>query len=166
MLDQVNALFEVTPKYDLDVMAERQTLEGLTVRALDGISSLIRTEQPDAVLVQGDTTTSFAAALASFYQKIPVVHLEAGLRTGDTYNPFPEEINRRLTSQLAALHLAPTATSRSNLVREGTDPASVHVTGNTVIDALLDVNGGTHPFKTRTLRSQGPSRSPRDSAPP
>ncbi len=101
------------------------------------MQAVLHDEQPDAVVVQGDTTTVFAAALAAFYEQIPVVHLEAGLRTGDPYSPYPEEINRRLVTRLAALHLAPTATSKSNLLAENVDPASVVVTGNTVIDALL-----------------------------
>ncbi|MET0931987.1 MAG: UDP-N-acetylglucosamine 2-epimerase (non-hydrolyzing) [Aeromicrobium sp.] len=139
MLDQVNALFGVVPRHDLDIIQPRQQLHEITMRALSGLTDTIRDERPDAVVVQGDTTTSFVAALAAFYEMVPVVHLEAGLRTDDRYNPFPEEINRRLTSQLASIHLAPTPTSRANLLREGVDPSSVVVTGNTVIDALLQV---------------------------
>lgn len=139
MLDQVNDLFEITPTHDLDIIRPRQSLESITVRSLEGVADVLRVERPDAVLVQGDTTTCFAAALAAYYQKIPVVHLEAGLRTGDPYNPFPEEMNRRLTTQLAAVHLAPTPTSRDNLLADGVDRAGIYVTGNTVIDALLDV---------------------------
>jgi UDP-N-acetylglucosamine 2-epimerase (non-hydrolysing) len=138
MLDQVNDLFGIKVDHDLDIIEPRQTLEGITVRALSGLTPLIRDESPDAILVQGDTTTTFTAALAAFYERVPVIHLEAGLRTGDVSSPFPEEMNRRLTSQLAALHLAPTQTSRGNLLREGVDPSRVVVTGNTVIDALLD----------------------------
>lgn len=137
MLDQVLALFEITPDADLDIIRERQTLTGVTVRALEGMSPLIEERRPDAVVVQGDTTTTFCGALAAFYHQVPVVHVEAGLRTGNPYSPFPEEINRRLTTQLTSLHLAPTASSRDNLLREGTDPSTVVVTGNTVIDALL-----------------------------
>jgi len=139
MLDQVNELFGIVPTHDLDIIAIRQTLEGITVKALTGVSAVIAAEQPDAVLVQGDTTTCFAAALAAFYQQIPVVHLEAGLRTLQRYNPFPEEGNRLLTTQLASLHLAPTQTSYDNLLRSGVQPADVVITGNTVIDALLEV---------------------------
>lgn len=139
MLDQVNGLFGIEPSHDLDILMRGQTLEGITSKALTGVSEVIAQERPGAVLVQGDTTTCFAAALAAFYNKIPLVHLEAGLRTGDRYNPFPEEINRRLTSQLASLHLAPTPTSRSNLLADGIDPGDVVVTGNTVIDALYQV---------------------------
>lgn len=139
MLDQVNALFGIVPAHDLNIITERQQLEGITCRALSGVSEIIAQERPDAVLVQGDTTTCFAAALAAFYQKVPVIHLEAGLRTGDVYNPFPEEMNRTMVSRLASLHLAPTDTSRHNLVLEGLEPARICVTGNTVIDALLEI---------------------------
>lgn len=139
MLDQVNELFEIVPDYDLNIIRERQTLVGVSNLALDGLTQLLARSQPGAVLVQGDTTTAFIAALAAFYQKIPAFHLEAGLRTGDRYDPFPEEMNRRLAAQLCSLHLAPTNTSRHNLLREGIDPQSVVVTGNTVIDALLQV---------------------------
>ncbi|MBV9195373.1 MAG: UDP-N-acetylglucosamine 2-epimerase (non-hydrolyzing) [Solirubrobacterales bacterium] len=137
MLDQVNEVFGITPHYDLDIHEPGQTLTDITTRALTGVRRLLADQAPDAVVVQGDTTTVFAAALAAFYEKIPVFHLEAGLRTGDVYAPYPEEINRRLATRLAALHLAPTATSRANLLAENVDPSSVVVTGNTVIDALL-----------------------------
>ena len=139
MLDQVNALFRIVPKHDLNIIVERQQLPGITSRALEGVSTVVAEEQPDAVLVQGDTTTCFAAALAAFYQKVPVVHLEAGLRTGDPLNPFPEEMNRCMVSRIAALHLAPTETSRGNLLAEGIPDDRIRVTGNTVIDALLEV---------------------------
>lgn len=139
MLDQVNALFGIEPRYDLDILTQRQRLQDITSKALAGVSDVIAEEKPDAVLVQGDTTTCFAAALAAFYAKVPVVHLEAGLRTGDRYNPFPEEINRRLTSHLASLHLAPTPTSCANLLAEGIAREHIVVTGNTVIDALHQV---------------------------
>jgi len=139
MLDQVNALFEIVPDHDLDVIQPRQELHEITQRVLAGLIDLLRVERPDALVVQGDTTTSFVAALAAFYERVPVVHVEAGLRTDNRYDPFPEEINRRLTTQLASLHLAPTATSRANLLRDGVAEETVAVTGNTVIDALLDV---------------------------
>ena len=139
MLDQVNQLFGIEPVHDLDIITPRQTLTDVTVRALSGLSDVIRAEAPVAVVVQGDTTTSFVAALAAFYAQVSVVHVEAGLRTSDPYNPFPEEINRRLTSQLASLHLAPTRTSRANLVAENVKPSRIFVTGNTVIDALHSV---------------------------
>lgn len=139
MLDQVNGLFGIRPSHDLNIITERQRLEDVTSRVLDGISNVITAEAPDAVLVQGDTTTCFAGALAAFYRKVPLFHLEAGLRTGDRYNPFPEEANRRLTTQLAAVHLAPTSTSKANLLHDGVQEKDIVVTGNTVIDALLYV---------------------------
>lgn len=151
MLDQVNDLFGIRPAHDLDILLPRQTLEDITSRTLVGLRDLLEKESPDAVLVQGDTTTCFAAALGAFYHQIPVIHLEAGLRTNDRLNPFPEEVNRRLTTQLASLHLAPTATSRANLLREGVDPEAVVVTGNTVIDALLDVVGRGAPLSRPEL---------------
>lgn len=141
MLDQVNQLFGIEPDYDLNILTQSQTLEAITARVLAGVSSVIDAENPDALVVQGDTTTCFAAALAAFYRRVPLIHLEAGLRTGDRDNPYPEEINRKLTSQLAALHLAPTKTSKSNLLNEGVDARDVVITGNTVIDALLYVSG-------------------------
>ena len=136
MLDQVNALFGIRPAHDLDLMAPGATLAEITARTVLATSALLRETRPDVVVVQGDTTTVLATGLAAFYEHIPVVHLEAGLRTGDVRSPFPEEANRRLTAPLADLHLAPTATSRANLVRESIDPSRVPVTGNTVIDAL------------------------------
>lgn len=152
MLDQVNRLFGIVPTHDLDIIAPRQQLHEVTMRALGGLTDAIRAERPDAVVVQGDTTTSFVAALAAFYQQVPVVHVEAGLRTSDRYNPFPEEINRRLTSQLASLHLAPTPTSQANLLAEGIDPESIVVTGNSVIDALLDVVARDLPLDNPELK--------------
>jgi UDP-N-acetylglucosamine 2-epimerase (non-hydrolysing) len=137
MLDQVNDVFGITPEFDLDIFQAGQSLTDITTRALTGVQALLAEQRPDAVVVQGDTTTVLAAALAAFYQRIPVVHLEAGLRTDNPYSPYPEEINRRLATQLTTLHLAPTATSKANLLAENVDPASVVVTGNTVIDALL-----------------------------
>jgi UDP-N-acetylglucosamine 2-epimerase (non-hydrolysing) len=136
MLDQVNALFGIEPAHDLDLMTPGATLAEITSRTVLATSALLRETHPDVVVVQGDTTTVLGAGLAAFYERIPVVHLEAGLRTGDLASPFPEEANRRLTAPLAGLHLAPTATSRDNLLREGIDPRTVTVTGNTVIDAL------------------------------
>jgi UDP-N-acetylglucosamine 2-epimerase (non-hydrolysing) len=147
MLDQVNELFGIVPDVDLDVIADRQTLPELTGKVMAGVTQAVERYRPDAVLVQGDTTTSFVAGLAAFYQQVPVVHVEAGLRTGNRYDPFPEEVNRCLTTQLTSLHLAPTSTSRANLLREGVDPATVAVTGNTVIDALLDTVGRRLPLE-------------------
>ncbi len=153
---QVNDLFGIHPSHDLDIIAERQTLESVTVKALGGVSDVIAAERPDAVLVQGDTTTCFAAALAAFYQQVPVVHLEAGLRTHHRYNPFPEEINRLLTTQLASVHLAPTQTSHDNLVTNGIRPDDIVITGNTVIDALLDVVARDIPVdRSRAARHPG-----------
>lgn len=151
MLDQVNQIFEIVPDHDLDILVPGQTLVDVTNRALAGVNRLVRDVAPDAVLVQGDTTTAFAAALAAFYEQVPVVHLEAGLRTGNIYSPFPEEVNRRLTAPLTSLHLAPTATSRANLLREGIAPETITVTGNTVIDALQTTVGRQVPFSDPAL---------------
>ena len=136
MLDQVLSLFKLEPHYDLDIMEESQSLTRITVRALEGLEKVLQKEKPDLVLVQGDTTTTLAGSLSAFYHKIPVGHVEAGLRTGERYAPFPEEINRRLNSVIAQLHFAPTSLARENLLREGIDSESIFITGNTVIDAL------------------------------
>lgn len=136
MLDQVNQLFGIKPEHDLDIMVPGAALTDMAARALASTGELIRGENPDAVVVQGDTTSAMVAALAAFYLEVPVVHLEAGLRTGDMSAPFPEEGNRRLVAPLTALHLAPTASAKENLLREGIAARSVAVTGNTVIDAL------------------------------
>ncbi len=159
MLDQVNALFEIVPELDLDVIRPRQRLDEMTGRILLGMTDALRRLRPDAIVVQGDTTTTFVAALAAFYQQVPVLHVEAGLRTDARYDPFPEEINRRLTSQLAALHLAPTRSSRANLLRDGIAADDVAVTGNTVIDALLDVVARDLPPSDPAVRvlEDGPS---------
>jgi UDP-N-acetylglucosamine 2-epimerase (non-hydrolysing) len=137
MLAQVLDLFGIVPHHDLDLCAPGQTLTSVTTGALNGLTPLLETERPDAVLVQGDTTTTFAGGLAAFYQQIPVVHLEAGLRTGNPYSPFPEEVNRALTTRLASLHLAPTEGNKRNLLAENIEPENILVTGNTVVDALL-----------------------------
>ncbi len=136
MLDQVLAIAGVEPHHDLDLMTAGQTLDELTARALTGIGRVLDEEQPDWVVVQGDTTTVMAGAIAAYYRKIPVCHVEAGLRSGDIYQPWPEEVNRRVVGTFAKLHCAPTQTSADALLKENVDPASVHVTGNTVIDAL------------------------------
>lgn len=141
MLDQVNELFGIVPDHDLDIIAPGQTLTQITARALQGYSEFFAANPAAAVVVQGDTTTTFAAALAAFYHQIPVVHVEAGLRTDNPRSPYPEEINRRLTTQLATLHLAPTELNRANLLRDGVADSAIRVTGNTVIDAFLDVAG-------------------------
>lgn len=139
MLDQVLALFEITPDYDLDIMKPGQDMTAVTASILVGMQDVLKQFQPDYVLVHGDTATTFAAALAAYYQKIPVGHVEAGLRTGDLYSPWPEEANRKLTGALAQIHFAPTDTSKANLLKEGVPADSIVVTGNTVIDALLAV---------------------------
>lgn len=137
MLDQVLELFAIVPDYDLDIMKPNQTLSGITTEILSRIEPVLAEFRPDLVLVHGDTSTTLCTSLACFYQKIPVGHVEAGLRTGDLYSPWPEEGNRKLTGALAALHFAPTVQSQENLLREGVSAEKIHVTGNTVIDALL-----------------------------
>nr|WP_298125435.1 UDP-N-acetylglucosamine 2-epimerase (non-hydrolyzing) [uncultured Pseudoxanthomonas sp.] len=139
MLDQVLDLFGIVPDDDLDVMQPGQSLAALTSRILQGMTELIDSRRPDLVLVHGDTSTTLATSLAAFYNRVPVGHVEAGLRTGDMYSPWPEEANRRLTAPLASLHFAPTERSRQNLLAENTQAGAVHVTGNTVIDALLAI---------------------------
>ena len=136
MLDQVLDIFDIHPTYDLDIMKERQTLSGITVRALEGLEKAMKDAQPDMVLVHGDTTTTFVGALAAFYNKIQVGHVEAGLRTFDKYQPFPEEMNRKLTTSIADLHFAPTGLAKKHLLNENIDEKIIHVTGNTAIDAL------------------------------
>ena len=136
MLDQVLAIADIAPDHDLDLMTPGQSLDGLTARALTGIGAVLDEEQPDWVVVQGDTTTVMAGALAAYYRKIPVCHVEAGLRSGDIHHPWPEEVNRRVVGTFAALHCAPTQTAANALLAENVDPQTVHVTGNTVIDAL------------------------------
>jgi UDP-N-acetylglucosamine 2-epimerase (non-hydrolysing) len=139
MLDQVLALFDIVPDQDLDVMRPGQDLAHITQAVLTGVAAVVADERPDRILVHGDTTTTLAAALAGYYAKVPVGHVEAGLRTGDRYAPFPEEINRRLTDAICDLHFAPTAAAADNLAREGISGDGVSVTGNTVIDALLHI---------------------------
>lgn len=139
MLDQVLELFDIKPEYDLDLMKPGQDLTDITTGVLQGLKTVLAAWQPDVVLVHGDTSTTFAATLAAFYQRIAVGHVEAGLRTGNLYSPWPEEANRKLTGVLTRWHFSPTDTSRDNLLREAVDPATVFVTGNTVIDALLQV---------------------------
>lgn len=136
MLDQVLELFNIVPDYDLNIMTSGQTLYDVTTRALMGLKDVMEQAKPDIVLVHGDTTTTFAGALAAFYAQIPVGHVEAGLRTGNKYSPYPEEMNRKLTGSLADIHFSPTSTSRANLLKENVNPETILVTGNTVIDAL------------------------------
>ena len=138
MVEQVMQLFNIKVDYDLEIMQVQQSLNDITCRSLQGLEGLFKEKKPDLVVVQGDTTTAFAAALAAFYQKIPVGHVEAGLRTDDIFNPYPEEANRRLISQITQLHFAPTPWAVENLHRSGV-LGEIHMTGNTVIDALLNV---------------------------
>ena len=152
MVDQVLELFALEADYDLDIMSHGQTLSEISQRTLKGMSEVFQLWRPDLVLVHGDTSTAFAAALASFYEKIPVGHVEAGLRTESVENPFPEEANRRLVDVLASWYFAPTAQSAANLRKEGVDPSRIFVTGNTVIDALLSVVDPSYEFRTPALQ--------------
>ncbi len=139
MLDQVLELFDIQADFDLNLMVPNQTLAALTARVLTGVDEVLDRLQPDLVLVHGDTSTAFAASLACFYKKIPVAHVEAGLRSGDIHSPWPEELHRRMVAQTASSHFAPTTLAKSNLLNEGVVSTAVWVTGNTVIDALLDI---------------------------
>ena len=139
ILDEVLGTFGITPDHDLNLIKARQTLTHITTSVLEGLEPILLREQPDAVIVQGDTTTTFAAGLAAFYQRIPVVHVEAGLRSGDMWSPYPEELNRKLATQLASLHLAPTSRAAQALRDEQVDPEQIVITGNSVIDALQQV---------------------------
>lgn len=152
MLDQVLNAFEVTPDYDLNVMQTAQTLSQSTSRMLAALEPVLDRERPDIVLVQGDTTTTFVAAIAAFYKKIHVGHVEAGLRTWDMQQPFPEEMNRVLTGRLSSLHFAPTSSAERNLLIEGVDPGHIHVTGNSGIDALLYVRDALLACRLQTER--------------
>lgn len=158
MLDQVLRLFDITPDYDLNIMSQGQTLYDVTNRALMGLKSVLEEAKPDVVLVHGDTTTTFAGALASFYQEIPVGHVEAGLRTGDIYSPFPEEMNRKLTGSLATYHFAPTASSEANLKRENINTDHLYVTGNTVIDALDTTVKDNYVFDDAAINALDPNK--------
>ena len=151
MLDQVLDIFQITPQYDLDIMEPRQTLSTITSKALRGLDGVLEQAKPDLVLVHGDTSTTFAGALAAFYHQIPVGHVEAGLRTYDNYSPFPEEMNRKLTGQIAALHFAPTQRNADNLRRENI-VSGVTVTGNTVVDAIRTTVRPDYVFRDETLR--------------
>jgi UDP-N-acetylglucosamine 2-epimerase (non-hydrolysing) len=136
MLDQVLSIFEITPDYDLNIMKDRQTLVDVTTRALEGLNQVMQEAKPDIVLVHGDTTTTFVASLAAFYNSIPIGHVEAGLRTWNKFSPYPEEMNRQLTGVMADLHFAPTSMSKQNLLQENKSEHAIFVTGNTAIDAL------------------------------
>jgi len=153
MLDQVLDIFGINPDYDLNIMKEGQTLSGITNLVLDGVERVLGELKPDMVLVHGDTTTTFAAALAAFYCKIPVGHVEAGLRTYDKYFPFPEEMNRKLTGCIADIHFAPTRSNFNNLVREGVNPENIYITGNTAIDALRSTVSEDYEFENELLKN-------------
>lgn len=151
MLDQVLNDFKIVPDYDLNIMKAGQTLEDITVRALTGIGDVIRKEKPDIVLVHGDTSTTFAASLAAYYNQTKVGHVEAGLRTYDKYQPFPEEMNRRLTGAMADLHFSPTSLARENLLKENIDKNIIFITGNTAIDALKTTIDNDYVFTVEEL---------------
>lgn len=151
MLDQVLALFNIKPDYDLNIMKERQSLVEITAKVLEGLDAVMKNERPHIVLVHGDTSTTFAGSLAAFYNNARVGHVEAGLRTYDKWSPFPEEMNRRLTSVLSDLHFAPTARNRENLLREGVSADNIFITGNTVIDALNTTVRDSHVYKNSAL---------------
>ncbi len=153
MLDQVMDLFGLVADYDLDIMAKGQTLYDITERVLHGLREVFEKEKPDLVLVHGDTTTTFTAALAAFYAQIPVGHVEAGLRTGNLFSPYPEEANRQLTGVLADYHFAPTETARQNLLAEHKNPDRIYVTGNTVIDALLATVKDNYAFADKEIEA-------------
>ena len=152
MLDQVLQLFQIKPDFDLNLMKKNQTLTDITAGVLHGLEEILRQEQPDLVLVHGDTTTTFAATLAAFYQQIPVGHVEAGLRSGNMYSPYPEEANRKLTGVMTTLHFSPTPEARQNLLRENANDANIFVTGNTVIDALLSTVKPQYQFADAALQ--------------
>ena len=152
MLDQVLNLFQIKPDHDLDIMAAGQTLFDITSRAMMGLDKVLQEEKPDIVLVHGDTTTTFAGALASYYHQVSVGHVEAGLRTHNKYSPFPEEMNRKLTGSIADLHFAPTDTSEQNLLAESVDSGKIFVTGNTVIDALHKTVNDDFQFEDEVLQ--------------
>lgn len=151
MLDQVLEIFGIKPEYDLDIMKTRQSLIGITTRVLEGLDEVIKKEKPDLVLVHGDTSTSFVAALAAFYNQVKVGHVEAGLRTYDKYSPFPEEMNRQLTGRIADLDFSPTEQNRQNLLKENVSDDIIYVTGNTVIDAMKTTVREDYKFKDETL---------------
>ena len=151
MLDQVLEIFDIKPDYDLDIMKQRQTLTRITSDVLNGLNEVILELKPEIVLVHGDTSTTFAGALAAFYNKVPVGHVEAGLRTFDKYSPFPEEMNRKLTGSIAEMHFAPTKTNKLNLLNEGINK-DIYLTGNTVIDAIKHTVKKDYKFKNRILK--------------
>ena len=151
MLDMVLDLFDIKPDYDLDIMKHGQTITDITTRVLVGLGEVFKNDRPDLVLVHGDTTTTFVGALAAFYEKIPVGHVEAGLRSGNIYSPYPEEMNRILTTQLSTLHFAPTVQNFNNLNNNGISADNIYITGNTVIDALLKVVKDAYKFNNEVF---------------
>ena len=151
MLDMVMDMFGITADYDLNIMRERQTLAGITTRALSGLDDVMREAKPDVVLVHGDTTTTLAGSMAAFYNQIKVGHVEAGLRTYDKYSPFPEEMNRRITGVIADFHFSPTISNKRNLLRETVDESKIYITGNTVIDAIHYTVKEDYKFKDEKL---------------
>lgn len=151
MLDQVLDIFDIKPDFDLDIMKERQSLVGITTRVLTGLDEVIKAEKPDVVLVHGDTSTTFAGALAAFYNQVKIGHVEAGLRTYDKYSPFPEEMNRCLTGVMADFHFSPTQANKNNLLKENVDEKKIYITGNTVIDALKSTVKEDYRFSDETL---------------
>jgi UDP-N-acetylglucosamine 2-epimerase (non-hydrolysing) len=153
LLDEVLKTFSIQPDYDLNIMRRGQSLSDITCRVLQGLENVLMSEKPDLILVQGDTTTVMAASLAAYYHKIPLGHVEAGLRSRDKFQPYPEEINRRLTSILADLHFSPTRSAAANLLSEGVRPDSIFITGNTVVDALLEVTRRPYEFQDPRMAS-------------
>lgn len=151
MLDMVLELFKIKPDHDLDIMKHGQTISDITNRVLKGLEGVLKSDRPDLILVHGDTTTTFVGALAAFYEKIPVGHVEAGLRSGNKYSPYPEEMNRILTSQLSNLHFAPTVQNYNNLMAGGISADNIYITGNTVIDALIQVVKDDYVFNDTVL---------------
>ena len=152
MLDQVLNLFKIKPKYDLNIMTDGQTLFDVSKRVFHGLEEILEKEKPNIILVQGDTTTVFISAVSSFYHKISIGHVEAGLRSKNKYSPYPEEVNRRLTTVLTDLHFAPTKTARDNLLKESIPLKGIYVTGNTVIDALFMTVKDKYKFKEKPLK--------------
>ncbi|NGT64006.1 UDP-N-acetylglucosamine 2-epimerase (non-hydrolyzing) [Clostridium perfringens] len=153
MLDSVLEIFDVEPQYDLDIMAHGQTIVDISNKVLSGVDKVIKEVKPDIVLVHGDTSTTFNGALAAFYNKVIIGHVEAGLRSYDLYSPFPEESNRKLTGVITNLHFSPTNTNKKNLLNEGVDEKNIYITGNTVIDALLSVINEKHNFEQEILNT-------------
>lgn len=153
MLDQVLEMFKIKPDYDLDIMKERQSLVGITARVIEGLDEVIKKENPDVVLVHGDTSTTFAGALAAFYNKVKIGHVEAGLRTYDKYSPYPEEMNRCLTGVMADFHFSPTQANKDNLLKENVDESKIYITGNTVIDALKSTVQTDYVFTDENLKN-------------